>query len=153
MKKTLILLLVSFGLQAQKYQTVTRVVDGDTYILSSGLRARIINCNTPERKNALTSQTQPYADSVYVVVKNLIEGKKVKVTKYKKDFYGRTLVSIKLDKIVLYNYLVKNGLAWNTSKKGYLKKAEAKARLKKVGIWKDPNAIDPNTWRKIYSTR
>ena len=81
----------------------TRVVDGDTIIISGEEKVRLIGIDTPELHHP-EKPVMYYAAEAYKFTKNLCEGKKVKleydeVNAYvdHKDKYGRTLAYLYLE--------------------------------------------------------
>jgi len=80
-------------LSAQDVQArVSRVIDGDTIVLSNGERVRLIGVDTPELHHP-NKPVQFFAKEAYEFTKELLEGKEVNLEydKEKKDKYGRTL--------------------------------------------------------------
>lgn len=91
--------------QSEEY-TVTRVIDGDTFVLSNGEKVRLTGIDTPESHNnakarkdsqrsgqdvdAITKQGKEAA----LFTKKLAEGKKIRIEYdvQKRDRYGRLLV-------------------------------------------------------------
>ena len=75
----------------KRKETVTRVIDGDTFKTSSRKRSvRLANVNAPEKgKSGSVKATQ--------ALKNLIQGQKVKVEPVARDQYGRTIANVKVD--------------------------------------------------------
>lgn len=150
MKKIIILLLLSSSLIAQKYQKIERVIDGDTYEAESGQRFRLVGVDTPEHKGSNVSNEQPFAKEATAYLKDLIEGKTVKVTYKGIDIYGRKLVTITIGKKNLSDLIVRNGYGWNTGK---FVSAQKVAKNKKRGLWIQNEPISPMDWKVIYSTR
>ena len=76
---------------AKRKETVTRVIDGDTFRTSSRKHSvRLANVNAPEKgRKGGTKATQQ--------LKSLIQGKKVEVETIVRDVYGRTVARVKVD--------------------------------------------------------
>ncbi len=75
---------------AKRKETVTRVIDGDTFRTSSRKHSvRLANVNGPEkgRKGGAKATHQ---------LKSLIQGKKVEVETIARDVYGRTVARVKV---------------------------------------------------------
>lgn len=75
---------------AKRKETVTRVIDGDTFRTSSRKHSvRLANVNAPEKgRKGETKATQQ--------LKSLIQGKKVEVETIARDVYGRTVARVKV---------------------------------------------------------
>jgi micrococcal nuclease len=69
--------------------TVSRVIDGDTVVLSDGSKVRLIGVNTPES----TTRTEKYGKEASAYTKSKLEGKQVYLQKdvSETDRYGRLL--------------------------------------------------------------
>ena len=75
---------------AKRKETVTRVIDGDTFRTSSRKHSvRLANVNAPEkgRKGGAKATQQ---------LKSLIQGKKVEVNTIARDAYGRAVATVKV---------------------------------------------------------
>ena len=75
---------------AKRKETVTRVIDGDTFRTSSRKHSvRLANVNAPEkgRKGGAKATQQ---------LKSLIQGKKVEVKTIARDVYGRAVAEVKV---------------------------------------------------------
>ncbi len=96
---------------------VTRVIDGDTFVLSDSQHVRMLGINTPEIAR-LNKPAEPFADSAAHFIKSLIEGKKVKLTfdENTYDIFGRLLAYVWLtdvngkDSLWIQAELLKAGL-------------------------------------------
>jgi len=78
---------------AKRKETVTRVIDGDTFRTSSRKHSvRLANVNAPEkgRKGGAKATKQ---------LKSLIQGKKVEVNTVARDTYGRAVAKVKRGRI------------------------------------------------------
>ena len=117
---------------------VSRIVDGDTVVLSTGERVRYIGMDTPE-----LSPLAPFAKEATEANRQLVEGKTVRLEKdvSETDRYGRLLRYVWVDSTMVNLELVRRGLA---EAKAYppdvryqvlLDAAEAKAKLAGRGMW------------------
>lgn len=78
---------------AKRKETVTRVIDGDTFRTSSRKHSvRLANVNAPEkgRKGGAKATQQ---------LKSLIQGEKVEVKTIARDVYGRAVAEVKVGRI------------------------------------------------------
>lgn len=127
---------------------VSRVIDGDTFVLSDSQRVRMLGVNCPEiaRQN---KPADPYANHAALISKSLIEHKKVKLTFDGKafDMFGRLLAYVWLidakgkDSLFIQAELLKNGFAgisYYTKQKRFYSlfyNLKNTARRSKLGIW------------------
>jgi micrococcal nuclease len=127
----------------EDFGVVERVVDGDTLLMESGERVRIIGIDAP-------SEGECYFDESLKSLKKLIEGKEVRLDKDVSgvDRYGRLLryvilpnLNKKEDDLLVGNYLVENGLAQAVSSAPDLRFRQTLVGLqqeavrKELGIW------------------
>jgi len=77
---------------AKRKETVTRVIDGDTFLTKSRKRSvRLANVDSPERgRKGSIKATQK--------LKKLIQGKQVEVHTVARDVFGRAVANVKLGK-------------------------------------------------------
>ncbi len=124
--------------------TVRRVVDGDTLILSDGMRVRLIGVDTPETKDP-HRPVQYFGREASEFTRQHIEGKPVRLEYdwQRLDKYGRTLAYVYRlpDNFFLNAELVKQGYghAYTRFPFKYLdlfRAYEREAREKGVGLWK-----------------
>ncbi len=117
---------------------VTRVIDGDTIVLSSGEHVRYIGIDTPE-----INPEEPFARKATQVNRDLVEGKTVRLEKdtSETDRYGRLLRYIYAGDTFINLELVRLGLAEaksyppDTRYQLVLEAAEVEARLDGRGMW------------------
>ena len=128
-----------------RWVTVERVVDGDTFKTTKGEKIRLLGINTPEIQHD-TSPGQPFGKQAKIALMNLIANKQVRLTfdKEKKDKYGRTLAHVYLrDGLWVNAALVEQGLAHvytfapNISAAKRLLHIEEKAIAAKRKMWGD----------------
>jgi endonuclease YncB( thermonuclease family) len=121
---------------------VQRVIDGDTVVLDSGEKVRLLGIDSPELHHP-DYPVQKYGEEAKQYMKKRVEGKKVTLEytvldKY--DKYNRLLAFIYLDGANVNSEMVKKGLAY-ASVNQYMSKTkefmviENIARRFKVGIW------------------
>ncbi len=95
------------------WYTVERVVDGDTFIIDTGERVRMIGIDTPESVKP-NSPVELYSKKASDSAKKILEGKRVRLEfdVQKKDKYGRLLAYVYLEDGTFVNaLLVKEGYA------------------------------------------
>jgi micrococcal nuclease len=139
--------------------TVTRVVDGDTFVLSNKERVRLIGIDTPEKfeskkmdadaarsgKDKAAIRELGKAASEYV--KKLVEGKVVTIQSDNmgsdRDKYNRLLRYVYLENGVCVNAkIIQDGYAnaytkFPFEKMEEFKKLEREARINKRGLWNE----------------
>lgn len=151
--KYIIIAFLLFGLNAQAQVAaitgrVVAVADGDTFtLLVNGkrqLKIRLHGIDCPEKK-------QDFGQVAKDFTSKQVFGKTVTVKPTDTDRYGRTIAIVLLaDQISLNELLLKNGLAWHYlqyDKNPNWNKLEQSARKKKIGLWRQPNAVAPWTFR------
>ena len=75
----------------KRKETVTRVIDGDTFETASRKKSvRLANVNAPEKK-------QKGGGAATKALRNLIKGQKVTVDTVARDVYGRAVANVKVD--------------------------------------------------------
>ena len=122
------------------------VQDGDTFKLEDNkTRVRLWGIDAPEKG-------QPYADEARDRLKELCEGKAVRLEIKDTDQYGRKTAIVWLGKTNINLQLVKEGLAWHYAyfapDAKDLETAEKAARKARKGLWKDKNPVNPYEFRK-----
>lgn len=127
---------------------VSRVIDGDTFVLSDSQHVRMLGVNCPEVAR-LNKSAEPFSNEAFVLTKSLIENKAVKLTFDGKafDIFVRLLAYVWLinsqgkDSLFVQAELLKSGLArisyYNKQKRYYelfynLRRTSMRKRL---GIW------------------
>lgn len=134
-----------------------RVVDGDTYIFvtkkGDTLKVRDAYINTPEPKNAACSVAQPYAAESSQVAKEMLLNNSFKIKTFGTDSYNRTLAyAILPDGNYYHRLMIQNGHAWSYRQTGANYKRQQAARAKGIGLWQNPEAVNPSEWLKRHST-
>ena len=146
----LIIILIASSITAQPSRTVKvlRVIDGDTFILTTGEKVRLFGVDTPEI-DSKDSREKLLAQQAALLTKNFVERKSVKLTfdGNTKDIFGRTLAYVWLtnkagkDSLFLQAELLKSGLArilMYDKKKMYYDlfyNLRNTAKRNKLGIW------------------
>jgi len=133
---------------------VVRVVDGDTLVLLvSGHdqeRIRLAGIDCPERGQAFGTKAKE-------ALARLAAGKDVTVEWGKRDRYGRIVGKVIADGEDVNLALVREGMCWWYRKYAHeqtpadrvlYEDAEAKAREKRLGLWRDSKPVPPWEWRK-----
>lgn len=132
---------------------VVGISDGDTITIidtsNSRYRIRLDRIDAPERR-------QPFGEKSKQYLSSLIFGKQVKIEYQKKDRYGRILGVVFCDAQEINLVMVQHGMAWHYSyydKTELYAVAEREARRKKIGLWGDPNPVNPYDFRKRKRTQ
>ena len=120
------------------------VMDGDTF-RSGSTRVRLWGIDAPEKG-------QPYADEARARLKELIEGKAVRLEWKDKDQHAREVAIVYAGSTNINLQMVKEGLAWHYAyfapDARDLAAAEKAARKSRKGLWKDKNPVNPYEFRK-----
>ena len=122
------------------------VQDGDTFKLPDNeTRVRLWGIDAPEKGQA-------YADEARDRLKELCEGKAVRLEIKDTDRYGRKTAIVWKGKTNINLQMVKEGLAWHYAyfapDAKDLAAAEKIARKARKGLWKDKNPVNPYDFRK-----
>jgi endonuclease YncB( thermonuclease family) len=126
---------------------VVKIADGDSFTILTGkseqVRIRLLGIDAPEKG-------QPYSKRSRQFLSGLIFGKRVEVYYDKTDRYNRILGDVYVDTLWVNAEMIRNGLAWRYrySDDKILGGLEYRARTRKIGLWDDPDAINPWEWRK-----
>lgn len=79
--------------RTKRKETVTRVIDGDTFLTKSRKHAiRLANVDAPEKG-------RKGGDKATQRLKNCIQGKKVEIETVARDMYGRAVANVKKGRI------------------------------------------------------
>ena len=121
------------------------VMDGDTF-KSGETRVRLWGIDAPEKG-------QPYADKARARLKELIEGKAVRLEWKDRDQHSREVAIVYAGSTNINLQMVKEGLAWHYAyfapDAEDLAAAEKAARKSRKGLWKDKNPVNPYEFRKL----
>jgi endonuclease YncB( thermonuclease family) len=139
---------------------VQRVADGDTITVitlnQTKLRIRMVGIDAPETPKGTEFPGQPYGKEAEAYLKQLVEGKRVKVEIYGVDRYKRLLSTIFLDGRDINLVMIEAGLAEvyrgpesdNPYKPQY-QAAEETARSAKKNMWVQGEKYEsPRAYRK-----
>jgi micrococcal nuclease len=118
--------------------SVTRIVDGDTIVISSGDKVRYIGIDTPE-----LSPPEAFAEEATRINRELVLGKTVRLEKdvSETDRYGRLLRYVWVDDTMVNLEMVKKGLAEakayppDTKYQVLFEAAELEAKMAGRGMW------------------
>lgn len=128
---------------------VERVVDGDTLVLASGERIRLIGVDTPETKHP-TKPVEAFGPEASAFTKQAVEGQAVtlKFDREKYDRYQRMLAYVYRDDWCLNEELIRAGLSecitkypFDSSMKERFRQAEDQARRERRGIWSQSTPV------------
>ena len=125
-------------IKQQTVNTVTHIVDGDTFDIASGERIRMIGIDTPERGEYFYKEASARLEE-------LIGGKEVILTKdvSETDRYGRLLRHVYYNGVWINKQMIDEGLAKlatfppDVAHVEVFEQAQQKARDNKVGMWKN----------------
>lgn len=144
----IVVLLVACAALADTIEgQVVKVYDGDTVHLLVGdekSKIRLDRIDAPEAR-------QEYGKEATEYLRNLILKKTVSIYYDKKDRYGRILGLIFLGNLDINLEMVATGNAWHYrqfDKTVAYSEAEHDAREQKLGLWANPNPVNPQEWRK-----
>lgn len=137
---------------------VTKVFDGDTVQVQGQnleFRIRMVAIDAPETGGS-KNKGQPYSQKAKKVLRQLIQGKRVRLKQYGTGGYNRILAEIFSQDLNINLAMVRQGLAEVYRGRlpehldpGPYKKAEADARRTRTGIWSLGKAYkSPKKWRK-----
>lgn len=121
---------------------VTRIVDGDTLVISTGETVRLIGIDTPEKEDC-------YSTNAANRLRELVLDKEISIEydQSEKDRYSRTLLYVWVNGSFVNEVLVKEGYADakryppNIKYASVLEVAETEARSKGLGIWSSDPCI------------
>lgn len=146
----LLLLLIpapqSYALSKKMAVSYVSTIDGDTVRVKNSrttFTLRLLLIDAPEIATS-SKAGQPYSKEAKAYLTKYLQGKKLTIAydnAIKKDKYGRHLVYLYADNVLVNNVMVKNGYArvgYIMSQKYYLntlKKSESYAKAQKLRIW------------------
>jgi endonuclease YncB( thermonuclease family) len=137
--------LPAFG-AAQSFQgKVADVSDGDTLVIGSGGRVRVVQLagiDAPELSQDFGKEARDY-------VKQMTRGKKVTVEVIESKSPQSLVARVTVDGKDLAAALVESGFAWSEQDSSAdLKSAQEKAKSGKQGLWASANPTPPWDFRK-----
>lgn len=127
--------------------TVIGISDGDTLtVMSKGhpLKVRLANIDAPEKK-------QPFGARSKQSLSDLCFGREATLDLDKKDRYGRTVAVVHCGGVNANVAQVRRGMAWVYPQYNHdpsLPAIETAARSSRVGLWSDPEPMEPWLFRK-----
>jgi micrococcal nuclease len=129
---------------ADRDYLVQRVVDGDTLLLASRDRVRLLGVDTPESV-APDRPVEPFGEAAAEFTRRRVEGQRVRLgyDKERIDRFGRHLAYVYLeDGTMLNEELIRAGLSkaqlqypYRAAMKRRFRAAEAEAREARRGLW------------------
>ncbi|MCE3255010.1 MAG: nuclease family protein [Rickettsiaceae bacterium] len=131
---------------------IAQVVDGDTIKINKE-RIRFVGIDAPESKQkCLDKNYYEYlcGEISTEFLKKLVNGKKVECQYQERDIYNRYLGVCKIGTVNINYEMVKNGMSiiYNLKEAdGELKRLEAEAKRKKLGVWQG-SFQEPKDYRK-----
>jgi micrococcal nuclease len=129
--------------------TVVSCHDGDTCALADGTRIRLHAIDAPELD-------QPGGEQARVLINQLVAGHQVDVRPAGDRSYRRVVADIALpDGRDVGATMVSAGLAWeerrwDNNPANHLVERQEAAQRAHLGLWADPSAIPPWTWRHMH---
>jgi len=142
--------------------TVIVVIDGDTILFKPDspyqshadgvisrafLKIRLADIDAPEKD-------QPYGDVATRALTALVLDQRVEVVTVAIDAYGRTIARIQVGGVSVNVELVRQGLAWGSSRyrrNAELSAAQSDARQAQRGLWHEAAPVPPWVWRREHS--
>jgi micrococcal nuclease len=138
----------SLSLPAARHRVV-RVSDGDSLTLDSdGVihQVRLSGIDAPEL-------SQDFGRDAKAGLAAMVQGRVVTFIDSGQDSYHRNLVRLYVDGVDVNMQMVTQGLAWHyhaySSDPG-LAASEREARLRRRGLWSQPNPEPPWNWRRRH---
>lgn len=138
---------------------VLSVQDGDTITVAPGgdtktpITVRLYGVDAPELGQSYGPEAKDWLQQ------QLPSGQVVEIVPYGTDRYSRAVGLVQVGKRTLNGELVSAGLAWvyyPHCKAKFCpkwKRAQKKARTKKLGLWQDVSPEKPGDWRKKHPRR
>ncbi|MEK9201272.1 MAG: thermonuclease family protein [Patescibacteria group bacterium] len=130
---------------------VVRVIDGDTFVLKTGDKVRLLGLDAPELNTC-------YSTEAKVALESLLLNKIVKIDRDNRDGYGRKLGIVYVGNKNINLEMVKSG--WVQAESTEFKEIGAELEKEKVGIFAGVcvrdnmcailGNIDQNTGKKYY---
>lgn len=127
---------------------VIKVIDGDTIRIKDGTLIRYIGIDTPELKRKVDDvwvyDPEPFAEEAAKFNQNMVEGKEILIEidpVQKHDKYGRLLAYVYVDKVLVNEELLREGLARTMTPSLFMKhrvrfwSIEEMAWTGKRGLW------------------
>ncbi len=120
---------------------VTRVIDGDTFIIDSGERVRLIGINAPEISDFYGKESKEYLAAL--IENKIVELENDRLAK-DKDVYQRLLRYVFFEGIEINKRLIEDGFAfaylkYKFSKSSEYEQTQVESMELNRGIWGDAN--------------
>ncbi|MCI4660876.1 MAG: thermonuclease family protein [Neomegalonema sp.] len=80
----------------QRETYVVRVIDGDTFQISGGVKVRVRNFDTPELRRYECPEEKQLARAATIAARQILQGKSVALSITGKDRYGRLVADVTL---------------------------------------------------------
>ncbi|AZA47038.1 nuclease [Chryseobacterium carnipullorum] len=149
-KLIFLILLLPLSVFSQTVSKVVAITDGDTItVLLDGniqKKLRLAEVDCPE-------SGQPFGKNAKQFTSEQVFGKQISFIETDTDRYGRTIAKVYYDnEKYLSAEIIKAGLGWwyyHFSKDKSLGDLEQEAKLNKLGLWQDDNAVSPWEYRKM----
>ena len=145
-------LLVAPPLHAATYVArVTQVVDGDTLWVrpvhgGAPVEIRLLDLDAPE-------SCQLWGPQAHDALRSRVRNENVTVHSRAIDDYGRQLARIEWRGQDVGRWMVRHGYAWSMTfrgRAGPYAALEAQARRERKGLWSEPAALEPRTFRQQH---
>ena len=141
--------------------TMTWVKDGDTLDLSNGVVCRVNGIDAPETAKPKKGQpAQAYSAEATKTLEQMVRNKELTIRIVEPPSgknYDRASCIIEVEGKDVNVAMLQQGAAWfwgsfvkDSFQYQKMQAAELKARKNKVGLWKDPNPVFPNTYQRQY---
>jgi micrococcal nuclease len=144
MIRVIIIVLLALTVSAATTPSDYRVIDGDTIAVGKK-RLRLGCIDAPE-------MDQPGGKESRQALIDILDGHPLKYRVKSTDRYGREIVTLVVDDYIVNNKMVELGHAWwyeyYCKENTRLGELQQNARARKLGLWKDPNPMNPYKWRK-----
>ncbi|MHB9137897.1 MAG: thermonuclease family protein [Victivallaceae bacterium] len=145
----MLFLLLTFVLAAETITgKVSWIYDGDSFLMQmegGQVQVRIWGIDAPECK-------QPGGREAAKFLIGLIKDKNVSVEKVELDSYGRIVGKVYCESLYVNLEILKNGHAWwyrhYAPQENEFRRAEENAKARKIGLWSNPNPVNPREWRE-----
>ncbi len=140
--------------------SVQRVIDGDTLLLESGQRVRLIGVDTPETKHP-DRPPEPWGPEATEFTRQFVKGHPIRLVYDRERFddYFRVLAFVFVEDRCLNEELIRAGLSpaklrfpLRSDFRTRFRKAEEEARKAKRGLWQSINPSHPS-WRPMAAGR
>ncbi|MGC8843490.1 MAG: thermonuclease family protein [bacterium] len=145
----LLFLLGLYLLHRNVQGEVSKVIDGDTFVLKTGEHIRLIGINAPELHHPVLGE-QPMGKEAKEHLEKLIKGKKVRLEfdVQTHDKYGRLLAYVYVGNIIVIAKMVEDGYAQvmtvppNVKYQALFLKLQREAMAKERGLWQPRYIVD-----------